>query len=213
MFADEKGAPSEVLQEATEHAFEQMHYEAEEEQTVSAFVRSKPLQLVPQPTRRSKAGLIFGTVAILVFLIIGCLTIRNFQTQRYGYDIDKVISRGSTSTNDYRGESETRPPHTFEDLPCAPVFLPRSEYTWYTVVEYRIDDIDADLTCTISANIDFTEFYLDTEFYGDKQETRTLYDGENFTTIYDLTGFMTGDTLPVLNLAFAQDIWVALYIA
>ena len=66
---------------------------------------------------------------------------------------------------------------------------------------------------TVSANEDFTEFYLECNFYGDDQMTRTTYDkdaaeGEQFEVLEDKTGFMKGDTPTVLQMALDQDIWV-----
>ena len=97
------------------------------------------------------------------------------------------------------------------DLPCAPNYEPRAGYTWYTVVEYRIEDIAADLVCTVSANKDLTEFYLDTEYYGDKQETRSIYDGMQYIIKYDFTGYMGGDTPAILDIAREQNIWLPIY--
>ena len=94
------------------------------------------------------------------------------------------------------------------DLPAEPEFDPNADYDVYTVVEYTIEDIQADLVCTVSANTDFTEFYLECNFYGDDQMTHSTYDGSEFTVLEDATGFMGGDTPAILSLALEQGIWV-----
>ena len=87
-------------------------------------------------------------------------------------------------------------------------FDPNPDYDMWTVVEYTIEDIGADLVCTISAKEDLSEFYLECNFYGDDQMTTTTYDGTTYTTTADKTGFMSGDTPAILDIAIAQDLWV-----
>ena len=97
------------------------------------------------------------------------------------------------------------------ELPCEPEFDPNPDYATYTVVEYTIEDIGADLVVTISANEEFTEFYLETNFYGDDQMTHFTWDGENIDSIEileDKTGFMGGDTPAIFQVALDQDIWL-----
>ena len=98
-----------------------------------------------------------------------------------------------------------------EEEPAEPVFAdfaPNADYDVWTLVEYEIADIGAEFVCTVSANEDLTEFYLECNFYGDDQMTKTTYDGENFEVVDDLTGFMGGDTPNVLAMALEQDIWL-----
>ena len=97
---------------------------------------------------------------------------------------------------------------TEADLPTEPMFDPNEDYDMWTVVEYTIEDIQADLVCTVSANEDFTEFYLECNFYGDDQMTRTTYDGKEYKIEEDKTGFMGGDTPAILDKALEQNIWV-----
>ena len=98
---------------------------------------------------------------------------------------------------------------TEADLPTAPEFDPNPDgYDKWTVVEYTIEDIGADLVVTISANEDFTEFYLETNFYVDDQMTHFTYDGENVEILEDKTGFMGGDTPAILDVALEQNIWL-----
>ena len=97
---------------------------------------------------------------------------------------------------------------TEEDLSTEPEFDPNEDYDKWTVVEYTIEDIQADLVCTVSAKADNSEFYLECNFYGDDQMTRTTFDGENYEVLEDLTGFMKGDTPAVLDIAREQWIWV-----
>ena len=94
------------------------------------------------------------------------------------------------------------------ELPAEPVFEPNKDYDKYTVVEYTIEDLQADLVVTVSAKEDDSEFYLECNFYGDDQMTRTTYDGEEFTVEEDKTGFMEGDTAPILEKALEQNIWL-----
>ena len=97
---------------------------------------------------------------------------------------------------------------TEADLPAKPEFEPNEDYDKWTVVEYTIEDISADLVCTVSAKEDFSEFYLECNFYGDDQMTRSTYDGKEYTIEEDKTGFMGGDTPAILDKAQEQDLWV-----
>ena len=97
---------------------------------------------------------------------------------------------------------------TEADLPTEPEFDPNPDYDKWTVVEYTIEDIGADLVCTVSAKEDDSEFYLECNFYGDDQMTRATYNGTDFEVVEDKTGFMKGDTPAVLALALEQDLWV-----
>ena len=97
---------------------------------------------------------------------------------------------------------------TEADLPTEPEFDPNPDYDVYTVVEYTIEDIQADLVCTVSAKADFSEFYQECNFYGDDQMTRTTWDGSEYTVLEDTTGFMAGDTPAILDKAMEQGIWL-----
>ena len=97
---------------------------------------------------------------------------------------------------------------TADELPAEPEFDPNPDYDKYTVVEYTIEDIQADLVCTVSAKADFSEFYQECNFYGDDQMTRTTWDGENYEVLEDATGFMKGDTPAILDKAMEQGIWL-----
>ena len=94
------------------------------------------------------------------------------------------------------------------ELPTEPEFDPNPDYDEYTVVEYTIEDIQADLVCTVSAKADFSEFYQECNFYGDDQMTRTTWDGEKYEVLEDKTGFMAGDTPAILDIAKEQNLWV-----
>jgi len=105
------------------------------------------------------------------------------------------------------------------ELPTEPEFDPIAEepYKIYTVVEYTIEAIQADLVCTISANEEKTEFWMECNFYGDDQAIHAVLnegadlenDLENaFTMDQDKTGFMKGDTPAILKAALEQDIWL-----
>ena len=97
---------------------------------------------------------------------------------------------------------------TEADLSTEPEFDPNPDYDKWTVVEYTIEAIQADLVCTVSAKEDNSEFYLECNFYGDDQMTRTTYDGENYEVLEDITGFMGGDTPAILDIAIEQDLWI-----
>ena len=97
-----------------------------------------------------------------------------------------------------------------EELPAIDdiEFDPNEEYDMWTIVEYTIEDIQADLVCTVSAKADFSEFYQECNFYGDDQMTRTTWDGTNYEVLEDKTGFMSGDTPAILDIAREQNQWV-----
>lgn len=99
---------------------------------------------------------------------------------------------------------------TADALPAEPQFDPNKDYDKYTVVEYTIEDIQADLVCTVSAKEDNSEFYLECNFYGDDQMTKTTYDGKEFKIEEDKTGFMETDTPVILEKALEQNLWVAI---
>jgi len=97
---------------------------------------------------------------------------------------------------------------TEADLPTEPEFDPNPDYAYYTVVEYTIEDIQADLVCTISTNEAKDEFYLECNFYGDDQMTLTTLENGEYVNHADKTGFMAGDTPAILDIALEQNIWV-----
>ena len=99
---------------------------------------------------------------------------------------------------------------TADALPAEAQFDPNKDYDKYTVVEYTIEDIQADLVCTVSAKEDNSEFYLECNFYGDDQMTKTTYDGKEFKIEEDKTGFMATDTPAILEKALEQNLWVAI---
>ena len=104
---------------------------------------------------------------------------------------------------------------TPEELPAYEdkEFDPNEEYDMWTIAEYTIEDIQADLVCTVSAKEDFSEFYLECNFYGDDQMTHTTWGGENweeggYEVLEDKTGFMQWDTPAILQIALEQNLWV-----
>ena len=111
-------------------------------------------------------------------------------------------------------EAATEPAYvTAAELPTEAEFDPNADYDMYTVVEYTIEDIQADLVCTVSAKADLSEFYLECNFYGDDQMTHTTWKGENwdeggYEVLEDKTGFMKGDTPAILKAAIEQNLWV-----
>ena len=91
-------------------------------------------------------------------------------------------------------------------------FAPNPDYDVWTLVEYEIADIGAEFVCTVSAKEDFSEFYLECNFYGDDQMTKTTFDGEAFEVLEDLTGFMKGDTPNVLEMALETNMWAPIIV-
>jgi hypothetical protein len=91
-----------------------------------------------------------------------------------------------------------------------PEFDPNPDYDKYTVVEYTIEAINADLVATVSAKEDDSEFEILCNFYGDDQKAVVTYDGSEYTVTEDLTGFMGGDAQPIIEAALAQTDWVSL---
>ena len=87
---------------------------------------------------------------------------------------------------------------TEADLSTEPEFDPNPDYDKWTVVEYTIEDIQADLVCTISAKEDDSEFYLECNFYGDDQMTRTTWDTRPASWLATLPLF---STLPVSRIS------------
>ena len=91
-------------------------------------------------------------------------------------------------------------------------FDPNPDYEEYTMVYYEIEDIGAELYCTISREAVDTdagvyEYYLECNFYGDDQMTTSTYDGETIEVSADKTGFMSGDTPAILDIAIANNVW------
>ena len=99
---------------------------------------------------------------------------------------------------------------TADALPTEAQFEPNKDYDKYTVVEYTLEDIQAILFAQFLAKEDNSEFYLECNFYGDDQMTKTTYDGKEFKVEEDKTGFMGGDTPAILEKAIEQNIWVAI---
>lgn len=89
-----------------------------------------------------------------------------------------------------------------------PEFEPNEEYAYFTVTEYTIEAIEADLVCTISTNEEQNEFYLECNFYGDDQMILATFDGENYEILKDKTGFLSGDAPAILDTALATNLWV-----
>ena len=118
---------------------------------------------------------------------------------------------GAAASDDAKADDAKEIKGVTEDkLPAEPMFEANKDYDKWTVVEYTIEDIQADLVCTVSTNKDHTEFYLECNFYGDDQMTKTTYDGKEYKVEEDKTGFMKGDTPAILDKALEQNIWVTI---
>ncbi|MCF0134682.1 MAG: hypothetical protein HUJ72_12515 [Blautia sp.] len=98
---------------------------------------------------------------------------------------------------------------TAADLPVEPQFDPAADCEQYTVVEYTIEDLNADLVCTVCKTGEDT-YQILTNFYGDDQDWKGTYDGSAVTTESDKTGFMEGDAPAIIQKAIDQDLWVAM---
>ena len=89
-------------------------------------------------------------------------------------------------------------------------FEPNAEYEEYTYVYYEIEDIAAELYCTVSKKAvddSTTEFYVETNFYGDDQLVVATYDGTDFEITQDKTGFLKGDAPAILQIAVDNNVW------
>ena len=91
-------------------------------------------------------------------------------------------------------------------------FDPNPDYEEYTMVYYEIEDISAELYCTVSRKVvdeatGTYEYYLECNFYGDDQMTTSTYDGTTIEVTADKTGFMAGDTQAILDIAIANNVW------
>ena len=89
-------------------------------------------------------------------------------------------------------------------------FDPNPEYEEYTMVYYEIEDIQAELYCTVSKKAvdeSTTEFYVETNFYGDDQLVVATYDGTDFEITQDKTGFLKGDAPAILQIAIDNNVW------
>ena len=91
-------------------------------------------------------------------------------------------------------------------------FDPNPDYEEYTMVYYVIEDIQAELYCTVSRKVvdeaaGMYEYYLECNFYGDDQMTTSTYDGTTIEITADKTGFMSGDTQAILDIAIANNVW------
>lgn len=93
------------------------------------------------------------------------------------------------------------------DFGVEPQFEPNKDYDKYTVIEYTIEAIDAELVATISAKEDDSEFEILCNFYGDDQKAVVSYDGKEFKVTEDKTGFMAGDAPAILEKALENDKW------
>ena len=92
-------------------------------------------------------------------------------------------------------------------------FDPNPDYEEWTMTYFEIEDIGAELYCTISrkvvdADAGVYEYYLECNFYGDDQMTTTTYDGADvYEMTADKTGFMAGDNQAILDLAIEANVW------
>ena len=81
---------------------------------------------------------------------------------------------------------------------------PTAGYDVYTLVDYTIEDIDAQFVATVSAKADGTEYEVHCLFYGDEQIA--VVDGDGNVTS-DKTGFMSTDAPIIVENAKAQNNW------
>ena len=86
-------------------------------------------------------------------------------------------------------------------------FEPNPDYDKYTVVEYTIEALNADIVATVSAKEDDSEFEILCNFFGEDQMAVVTYDGNEFTCTEDKTGFLNGDAPDILKAALEQDVW------
>ena len=96
------------------------------------------------------------------------------------------------------------------DFGVEPEFEPNEDYDKYTVIEYTIEALNADIIATISAKEDNSEFEILCNFFGEDQMAVVTYDGETFECIEDKTGFLNGDAPDILKTALEKDLWAPL---
>ena len=99
---------------------------------------------------------------------------------------------------------------TEAELPAAPEFEANEASTYWTTVEYTIEDLGEDMVCTVCADGEFKQFEIKCNFFGDDQDWIGEYDAEAKTvkTTSDKTGFMEGDAPKIIEKALEQNLWI-----
>ena len=82
-------------------------------------------------------------------------------------------------------------------------FDPNPDYDEYTLVDYTIEDANAEFVVTVSRMSDKSQYEIHCLFYGDEQ-VAVLKDGK---VTEDKTGFMETDTPLIVEAAEAQGVW------
>ena len=83
-------------------------------------------------------------------------------------------------------------------------FAPNPDYDKFTVLDFYIENADANVLATVSAKMDESEYYVQFKFYGDDQTLIT--DGEGVAT-FDEMGFLSGDSVDIINVVKENAIW------
>ncbi len=86
-------------------------------------------------------------------------------------------------------------------------YEPNADYDKYTLVDYTIEDIDAQFIATVSAKEDGSEYEVHCNFYGDEQVA--VVDGDG-NVISDKTGFMETDAPIIVQNAIDADNWATI---
>ena len=86
-------------------------------------------------------------------------------------------------------------------------YEPAEGYDKYTVCWYFKEDISADMYSLVSAKEDNSEFDIQVFWYGVDDHGVVKYDGKDYETIYDESGFMKLVAPEILDVALAQDYW------
>ncbi len=80
---------------------------------------------------------------------------------------------------------------------------PNPDYDEYTLVDYTIEDVNAEFVVTVSRMSDKSKYEIHCLFYGDEQVA--VLEGDEVTE--DKTGFMETDTPLIVEAAEAQGVW------
>ncbi len=86
-------------------------------------------------------------------------------------------------------------------------FEPNKEYDKYTLVDYTIEDIDAQFVATVSAMDDGSKYEVHCNFYGDEQ---IFVADKDLKQLEDKTGFMATDGPIIIQNAIDADNWATI---
>ena len=144
-------------------------------------------------------------IALLFVAALSAMTVNAWAGENTETEAEETVEEETAveETADEAGEEVV-------DFGVEPEFEPNEDYDKYTVIEYTIEALNADIVATISAKEDDSEFEILCNFFGEDQKAVVTYDGENFECIEDKTGFLNGDAPDILKTALEKDLWAPL---